>query len=119
MASKICPECGENIVGRTDKKFCSDICRNSFNNRLNSDGNNYVRNVNNILRRNRRVLESTIKNESKITVPKQKVVDKGFNFQYYTNQLTTRNNHVYHYVYEYGYMLLDNGMMLIVKRKND
>ena len=119
MASKICPECGENIVGRTDKKFCSDICRNSFNNRLNSDENNFVRNINNILRKNRRILESALKSESKLTLPKQKVIDKGFNFQYFTNQLTTRNNHVYTYLYEYGYMLLDNNMMLIVKRKKD
>ncbi|HET9053883.1 MAG TPA: hypothetical protein VFM90_06915, partial [Cyclobacteriaceae bacterium] len=53
---KICQECGEKIIGRVDKKFCSDTCRISFNNKLNSDGTNYVRNVNNTLRKNRRIL---------------------------------------------------------------
>jgi len=38
-----CPECGEKIIGRADKKFCSDQCRNSYNNRLNSDASNTVR----------------------------------------------------------------------------
>ena len=31
--SKVCPECGEKIIGRVDKKFCSDYCRNAFNNK--------------------------------------------------------------------------------------
>lgn len=30
---KVCPECGEKIVGRTDKKYCSDECRAFANNR--------------------------------------------------------------------------------------
>ena len=28
-----CAECGHKLVGRTDKKFCNDYCRNSFNNK--------------------------------------------------------------------------------------
>ncbi len=24
---KVCPECGNNVVGRTDKIYCSDDCR--------------------------------------------------------------------------------------------
>jgi predicted nucleic acid-binding Zn ribbon protein len=28
--SKCCPICGKHIVGRTDKKFCSDKCRSKF-----------------------------------------------------------------------------------------
>jgi predicted nucleic acid-binding Zn-ribbon protein len=68
IENKNCPECGRSIFGRVDKKYCSDACRNSANNRLNADSNNFVRNVNNILRKNRRILldlnstgETTIK----------------------------------------------------------
>ena len=42
MSSKQCPECGEKIVGRTDKKFCSDGCRNTYNNRMNKDQKNFL-----------------------------------------------------------------------------
>ena len=63
MEKKVCLDCGETIKGRSDKKFCNDICRNSYNNKLNSDTTNYVRNVNNILRKNRRVLEELIPEE--------------------------------------------------------
>lgn len=34
---KNCPECGDKIIGRADKKFCSDACRNAYNNALNKD----------------------------------------------------------------------------------
>ena len=30
---KMCPVCGSRIVGRTDKKYCSDECRAFVNNR--------------------------------------------------------------------------------------
>ena len=56
--SKTCPECGDKIVGRIDKKFCSDGCRNAYNNKLNKDGKNLIRNINNRLRKNWRILEA-------------------------------------------------------------
>jgi hypothetical protein len=116
MDKKECPECGEIIKGRVDKKFCSDACRNSFNNKQNSDSNNFVRNINNALRKNRRILEESLQGE-KTTLPKQKLIDKGFNFNYFTSQNTTRNNHTYKFCYEYGYLPLENEIILIVKRK--
>ena len=33
VGDKVCPVCGEKIVGRTDKKYCSDECRAFVNNR--------------------------------------------------------------------------------------
>lgn len=113
---KVCLDCGEVIKGRSDKKFCNDICRNSYNNKINSDTTNYVRNVNNILRKNRRILEETLKGET-TTIPKQKLIDKGYNFKFYTNHIITKNNHQYVYCYEFGYLFLDKEMVLIVKRK--
>lgn len=116
MEKRLCPECGEVIVGRVDKKFCSDACRNTFNNKANSDSSNYVRNINNQLRKNRRILEDLLQGD-KITLPKQKLVDKGFNFKYYTNQSTTKNGHTYVYCYEFGYLPLEHDLVLIVKKK--
>jgi hypothetical protein len=118
MEKRVCPECGESISGRVDKKFCSDMCRNAYNNKHNSDSNNFVRNVNNALRRNRRILESSLVGE-KTTLPRQKLLDKGFNFNLHTSQHKTRNNDTYVFCYEYGYLPLENDFVLIVKRKGD
>jgi len=114
--NKQCLECGEEIRGRSDKKFCSDICRNGFNNKLNSNSTNYIRNVNNILRKNRRILESFIPEETAKTT-KDKLLQKGFNFQYYTNTYTTKKGKAYYFCYEYGYLPIDNDFYFLVKRK--
>lgn len=108
-----CPECGEKIVGRSDKKFCSDECRNNFNNRQNSDTTNLVRNINNTLRRNRRIL-GELAPDGKSKVHKSKLNDKGFDFKYITHQYKTQKGSVYFYCYEYGYLPLENDFYLIV-----
>jgi len=52
MEFKKCLECGEPIKGRSDKKFCGDYCRNVYNNKINTDSKNLIRNKNNRLRKN-------------------------------------------------------------------
>ena len=71
-----CAECGDKLVGRADQKFCSDNCRNAFNNRQNSDANNLVRNINNTLRRNRRILHDLNPSE-KAKTNRDKLLQKG------------------------------------------
>ena len=115
-SSKQCAECGETIKGRADKKFCSDLCRNSYNNKLNSDANSFVRNVNNILRRNRRIL-SELTPDEKAKVHKSKLADKGFNFNFFTNTYTTQKGAVYYFCYEHGYLKLENDYYFLVLRK--
>ncbi|MGL5889941.1 MAG: hypothetical protein ACRC3B_08645 [Bacteroidia bacterium] len=104
------------MLGRTDKKFCSDHCRNTYNNKRNSDVNNLMRNINNILRRNRRILEDLIPDEKAI-VSRDKLNDLGFNFSYITHTYTTRKGAVYHFCYEYGYLEIANDLFTLVRRR--
>lgn len=113
---KSCAECGTKIFGRADKKFCSDQCRNAYNNKLNSDGNNYIRNINNTLRKNRRILMELNPN-GKSKTHRDKLGEKGFDFSYYTNTYTTKAGAVYYFCYEYGYLPLDNNFYALVKRQ--
>ena len=115
MEKKLCLECGESFNGRVDKKFCSDLCRNSHNNKLNSDSTNYVRNITNILRKNRRILGELIPAETAKTT-KAKLVQNGFNFQYYTNAYTTKKGTTYYFCYEYGYLPIENDYYFLVKK---
>ncbi|MEM9858773.1 MAG: hypothetical protein AAF843_15550 [Bacteroidota bacterium] len=116
MEAKSCLECGTQIFGRYDKKFCSDQCRNSYNNKLNSDSNNYIRNVNNILRKNRRILLS-LNPSGKTKLHRDKIVEKGFDFNYHTNIYKTKAGATYFFCYEYGYLELDNNWFMLVKRQ--
>ena len=56
MNTRECLECGDQLKGRIDKKFCSDYCRNSYNNKVNKDSKNLIRNMNNRLRKNYKIL---------------------------------------------------------------
>ena len=90
MESRLCKECGDKLRGRVDQKFCSDYCRNTYNNRLNSDSTKYIRRVNNILRKNRRIL-SELNPTGKLKVDEMRLAEEGFNFHYFTNTYITKN----------------------------
>ncbi len=115
---KICLQCGKVLKGRSDKKFCDDYCRAAYNNELKGAANNFVRNVNNALGKNRRILESVLA-EGKATanISKDKLLEKGFQFKYHTNLYTTKDGRTYFYCYEYGYWLQENNWCLVVKRE--
>ena len=116
QSSRSCLECGEPFKGRIDKKFCSDTCRIAFNNRLNSDDTSYVRNVNNILRKNRRILMS-MNPTGKNKVSFQKLQSRGFDFNHFTSTYKTREGSQYYYCYEHGYLPIDNDSFLLVIKK--
>ncbi len=114
--AKYCVDCGENLNGRADKKYCSDLCRNNFNNKINSDTNNYMRNINNALRKNRRIMADLTPNE-KSTVHIDKLTAEGFVFSFYTHIYRTRKGDKYHFCYEYGYIKHTNEFVTIVLRR--
>jgi hypothetical protein len=115
---KVCLECGEKIIGRSDKKFCSDQCRVAYNNRLNSNETNFMRNVNNVLRKNRRILIE-LNTTGKSRVSRERLNEKGFDFNYFTSTYTTKEGSIYHYCYEQGYLAVDkNWFLLVVKKEN-
>jgi predicted nucleic acid-binding Zn ribbon protein len=118
---KKCPECGDKILGRVDKRFCSDQCRNTYNNRLNSDASSTVRNINNILRKNRRVLQELNKQSGKTMVSKDTLLSNGFNLAYHTHSYTTKKGAVYVFCYEQGYLFLEdkNLYLLVTQREKD
>ncbi len=113
---RACLECGEAFFGRKDKKFCSDQCRNAYNNRLNSDATNFVRNVNNTLRKNRRIL-AELNPTGKTKIRRDKLLAKGFNFTYFTNIYRTKAGKVYHFCYDQGYIAIDDDYLALVVRQ--
>ncbi|WP_047551988.1 hypothetical protein [Psychroserpens sp. Hel_I_66] len=114
---KQCPECGEKIVGRVDKKFCSDGCRNAYNNNINKDHKNLIRNTNNRLRKNYRILEE-LNPEQKKKISRARLVEKGFDFNYFTSIYTTKAGTIYFFVYDQGYLPLEDDFYALVKRES-
>jgi len=52
----------------------------------------------------------------KTKTSRDKMLQKGFNFNYFTHQYLTKTGSEYHFCYELGYLLLDNDEILIVRR---
>ena len=113
--NKTCLECNEKIVGREDKKFCSDGCRNAYNNKINKDSTNYMRNINNKLRKNYRILLA-LNPEGKTKTTRAKLISKGFDFDYFTNILNTKTGNTYYFLYDQGYMQLESDYYMLVKK---
>mgnify|MGYP002475738728 CR=1 FL=1 len=115
MEKSKCLSCGKPLSGRIDKKYCSDYCRSTYNNRLNSDATKLVRNINNRLKKNYRILKS-INTDQKTTTTRSKLLEKGFNFTYFTSLYTTKSGKVYYFVYDQGYLPLNDDYYALVKR---
>lgn len=112
-----CKECGQVLNGRKDQKFCSDYCRNTYNNRQNEDATAYVRRINNILRKNRRIL-AAMNPTGKVTVDGIRLAEEGFNFHYFTNVYQTRKGSQYFFCYEQGYIKLENDQYMLVHKQD-
>ncbi|HVE61772.1 MAG TPA: hypothetical protein VNA26_08130 [Chitinophagaceae bacterium] len=119
VSVKKCLACDKTLQGRADKKFCNDYCRNAYNNQLKSANSPVVRNINNMLLKNRRILEGVLGEEETAKANKEKLHQKGFNFKYITHSYTNKKGNVYFFCYEYGYLPLENDWFLVVRRKEE
>ena len=118
--SRACLTCGNMLKGRIDKKFCDDYCRSSYNNQLyqNDRGLSFVRRVNNILRKNRKILEEIVPVEQQdYRIPRSKLVKMGFNFNYLTCAFANPQGAVFYFCYEFGYMSVENEWCYIIKNE--
>jgi hypothetical protein len=113
---RTCKECGVKLTGRSDQKYCSDYCRNAYNNRINSDSKNLIRNTNNQLRKNYRILEK-LNPDPTLKTSRRKLLSQGFDFELFTSLYTTKKGQTYYFVYDYGYLPLSDDLLAVVKKK--
>lgn len=117
MNERKCLDCGEPLRGRADQKFCSDACRNAYNNQKLGKSNNYMRKINRILKKNHSILEA-LNHDNKTTTYKSMLLKHGFNFTYFTHVYKTRAGKVYYFIYDQGFLSLDNNKFLLVKKED-
>ena len=118
MNTRNCLACERPIKGRADKKYCNDACRNNYNNRLNSDATPLIRTINNILRRNRRILAEFLGGREKpVLVDKKQLNARGFHFDFFTQQFRNDKNELYYYCYDVGYRVLEGEKCMVVRNR--
>ncbi len=115
---RVCLDCKEPIKGRMDKKFCDDGCRSSYHRRLLVDDLTHVKQINQILKKNRKILKE--KNpDGKIKIKRKQLLVKGFNFDYQTHMYTNKKGSTYFFCYEYGYLNLGEDVLLVKWEENE
>lgn len=118
MEKQTCPECGEPILGRKDKKFCSDFCRTAYNNKNRSTDKSLIQVVDKILHQNNRILKKLCP-EEKMTSNKKVLESHGFDFNFFTNLYKTQKGITYYYCYDFGYCYLTEPDKILIVKKSD
>ena len=117
--TKLCLTCKKTIKGRTDKKFCDDYCRNSYNNQMHGTCNSYMRHINRLLHKNRRILADLLPaSANQIKTSYEELSEKGFLFKYCTHQVPNKKGNPCHFCYDYGYRANSDWSYIVVRRKN-
>ncbi|MEZ4937388.1 MAG: hypothetical protein R2799_07320 [Crocinitomicaceae bacterium] len=116
MKSKKCLVCDKFFVGRIDKKYCSDQCRNVYNNKINSNLLKEIRKTNKRLRVNREILKKYnqlgVKNVSLFSL-----ISDGFVLTYFTNMYKDSSGNEVYFCYDLGYQFAENETLRIFEKK--
>lgn len=110
-----CLVCGMILLGRIDKKFCSDQCRNRYHNSLSIPEFRFIRQVHYKLRKNRRIMmEFTQSGQHRIT---DSILSyAGFDFDYMTSMTSSDGDFPCFFCYEQGYIRTPDGNVTLIRK---
>ena len=101
MKPKTCLHCRKIFRGRSDKKFCSSLCRSAFNNVHRTQQSDSIVRINGILRKNRNLLQSLYLKGPKL-ITRKLLEEKGFQMNYHTHQNVDKHKLIQIFCYDYG-----------------
>ena len=110
---RFCHECGQILKGRRDQKYCSDHCRNAYNNRSYADLLIENRKINRILHANKQILYAFAQEKRK-KIPTKAFHQKGFQFEFHTHTRISKSGQTIFYCYDYGYLRFNEDFYLII-----
>lgn len=114
---RICLECSEYLVGRSDKKFCDDQCRSSYHNRIHHKSASALKPVNAILRKNHSILRLLCINGT-FQLKRDDLLRLGFNPEYHTHEYRAPQGEVWYFCYDYGFMENKENLVVLMSQKN-
>jgi hypothetical protein len=83
---------------------------------MNPDESRYIRHVNYVLRRNRRILME-LGRKGMVNIPGSTLMHAGFDFKFITN-ISNMNGDISYHCYEFGYRESPNGIFTLVEKIN-
>ncbi|NMH89779.1 hypothetical protein [Flavivirga algicola] len=101
----ICPHCTSEIIGRSDKKYCSVHCKSAHQYKKRKEEEGLYYSIDKQLKTNRKLLKAYNKSGLS-TVCKEKLLLGGFDPRYFTHYWKNKKGQVYLFCYEYGFLEL-------------
>ena len=120
MSKPVCPICNSPLLGRADKKYCSDQCRYLANSKNKIQSEQPIIEVNRALRKNRSILKKLCP-AGKAVVRKELLIAMGYDVKFFSSLFLTSNKQVYYICYDYAFTpLLEHNVekALIVTRQD-
>ncbi|WP_159021480.1 hypothetical protein [Formosa sp. L2A11] len=103
---KTCLYCENELIGRTDKKFCDPQCKSAYQyQQSKKHPERFYNTVDNQLKLNRKLLKEFNKG-GKVIVRAELLKEKGFNPNFFTHYWKNSKGSVYLFVYEFGFLKL-------------
>lgn len=99
-----CLECGEPLYGRTDKKFCTNSCRNRWHGEARSRHNSTYTKTIGTLQRNYNILEQMFKLKAS-GCPMKELLEMGFHPEFVTHQVQKIGKHLEYRCFDFIYNL--------------
>jgi hypothetical protein len=100
----ICLDCKKELIGRSDKKFCSVYCKSSYYYQKKKDNANSVyTEILKQLQLNRKLLKQYNK-AGKAIVRKEELIKVGFSPNRFTHYWKNKKGEVYLFCFEYGFL---------------
>lgn len=117
---KTCFECHTPLgPGRSDRKFCNDICRTAFNNKRRGDGVNGESNApGQIKPLHQKIFSTIVHNRNLLEIAYyydeetswlSNLLKEGFNLKYFTSEYTSPQGTTYRCCLDFGYHVRENG----------
>ena len=107
----------KNVLGRSDKLFCSVSCKSRYHRKLRNQTNLVALEIDEILHRNRSILQEILGKNGKIKKVKRLVLEKKkFRHKYHTHFFLNSSNKTYFQVYDIAWMEFSDDEILIVRQ---
>jgi len=117
--SKKCKICAKSIKGRSDKLFCSSICKNVYHKKLRYATKIAAIEINGYLKRNYAILSELLgNNKTQIKIYRNQLEKKKFRFKYHTHFHINSKNKTFFYIYDLAWMEFSDDEILIVKNRS-
>jgi hypothetical protein len=112
-----CLECGKPIkIGRSDRKFCSEGCKNLYHNKSKKGDHQEIKTIDLVLKKNRKILSKLFDPKKDKLVSRETLLKQGFDFKYHTQSITTKmTQNDFTFCYDYGYREVENEKYKIIR----